>query len=326
MSQNEFKIESRTYQTEQMNKKLFTLPLSLIAVVLALLGVAPQAYADHDALFQDYPAKVEAATALAREYMKTHPGQGSDSLRHNVIAGLSDGRVASSRVLTPTRKRKLSAREVFELCRPSSLVVCRFEHNNAYALDSAYSNASAVALTSDGICATNYHVVADLVLSGALGHEVKNDLMRFLMDHEGNIYPFRQVLHVDPINDMAIIRVDTNGRKLTPASIGTDVPQGTTVYCLSHPSGAYYHFTDGMVSNCTRSTNKRTGRDKYILEITSDYGVGASGGPIFDDCGNLVALVSSTFSLYAQPQQYRNFQMAYKQTVPVFLIRECFTD
>ena len=47
--------------------------------------------------------------------------------------------------------------------------------------------------------------------------------MRFLMDHEGNIYPFRQVLHVDPINDMAIIRVDTNGRKLTPASIGTDV-------------------------------------------------------------------------------------------------------
>ena len=153
-----------------MNKKLFTLPLSLIAVVLALLGVAPQAYADHDALFQDYPAKVEAATALAREYMKTHPGQGSDSLRHNVIAGLSDGRVASSRVLTPTRKRKLSAREVFELCRPSSLVVCRFEHNNAYALDSAYSNASAVALTSDGICATNYHVVADLVLSGALVH------------------------------------------------------------------------------------------------------------------------------------------------------------
>ncbi|MDE7148679.1 MAG: serine protease, partial [Duncaniella sp.] len=300
-----------------MNKNLFTLPSSLIAVVLALLGVAPHAHADHDALFQDYPAKVEATTALAREYMKTHPGQGSDSLRRNVIAGLSDGSVAPARVLTPARKRKLSAREVFELCRPSSLVVCRFEHNDAYALDSAYSNASAVALTPDGICATNYHVVADLVLSGALGHEVKNDLMRFLMDHEGNIYPFRQVLHVDPINDMAIIRVDTNGRKLTPASIGTDVPQGTTVYCLSHPTGAYYHFTDGMVSNCTRSTNTRTGRDKYILEITSDYGVGASGGPIFDDCGNLVAIVSSTFSLYAQPQQYRNVQLASKQTVPV---------
>lgn len=319
------KIHNR-YRIEQMNRKLFALPSSLVAVVLALMSIAPQARADHDALFLDYPAKVEATTALAREYLKTHPGQGSDSLRHNVIAGLADGKVAPARVLTPTRKRKLSAREVFELCRPSSLVVCRYEHNNTYNLDSAYSNASAVALTPDGICATNYHVVADLVLSGALGHEVNTDLLRFLMDYEGNIYPFRQVLYVDPTNDMAIIKVDTNGRKLTPASIGGDTPQGTTVYCLSHPSGAYFHFTDGMVSNCTRNTNKRNGRDKYILEITSDYGVGASGGPIFDDCGNLVALVSSTFSLYAQPQQFRNFQMSYKQTVPVFLIRECFTD
>ena len=62
------------------------------------------------------------------------------------------------------------------------------------------------------------------------------------------------------------------------------------------------------------------------MEITADYGVGASGGPIFDSCGNLAALVSSTFSLYAQPQQYRNFQMSYKQTVPVFLIRDLFAD
>lgn len=62
------------------------------------------------------------------------------------------------------------------------------------------------------------------------------------------------------------------------------------------------------------------------MEITSDYGVGASGGPIYDEYGNIVALVSSTFSLYANPQQFRNFQMAYKQTVPAFLIRERFSD
>jgi hypothetical protein len=37
-----------------------------------------------------------------------------------------------------------------------------------------------------------------------------------------------------------------------------------------------------------------------------------------------VALVSSTFSLYANPQQNQNFQMTYKYTVPVFLLKECF--
>ena len=67
------KIHNR-YRIEQMNRKLFALPSSLVAVVLALMSIAPQARADHDALFLDYPAKVEATTALAREYLKTHPG------------------------------------------------------------------------------------------------------------------------------------------------------------------------------------------------------------------------------------------------------------
>ena len=80
------------------------------------------------------------------------------------------------------------------------------------------------------------------------------------------------------------------------------------------------------MSNATGTLDNRTGNTKYILESTADYGVGASGGPIFDSCGNLAALVSSTVSLYANPQQFRNFQMAYKQTVPVFLIKDLFTD
>ena len=38
----------------------------------------------------------------------------------------------------------------------------------------------------------------------------------------------------------------------------------------------------------------------------------------------LTNVATSWLSLYAQPEQYRNFQMAYKKTVPVFLIKECF--
>ena len=61
-------------------------------------------------------------------------------------------------------------------------------------------------------------------------------------------------------------------------------------------------------------------------EITADYGGGASGGPILDEYGNLVGLVSSTVSIYSDQQNMRNFQMAYKQTVPIFLVTERFTD
>ncbi len=278
-----------------------------LAVMLLLMAAGVTSVKAEDNLnYYDHAAMVEAATAKLRAYLKANPSVSADSLRSNVINDLTDGPVGKARELT------------------SSLIFGKMEHSDFIKSDSAYKTASAVALTPDGICATNYHVVADVILAGSLGRTNKNDEMRFLMDYEGNVYPVTAILAADPLNDWAIIKVDPCGHPLTPAPVGGDIPVGTPVYCLASPSGSHFHFTDGMVSNRTRTTNKRTGFTTYTLEITSDYGVGASGGPIFDECGNLVALVSSTFSLYAQPEQYRNFQMAYKKTVPVFLIKECF--
>lgn len=276
--------------------------------------------------FRNYEELRSGITSKAKAYLKANPTRTVDSLRHHVIDGLCDGPVAKASELTKASKKKLTSREIFEKCKRSSLLFANMEHSDAWKSDTAYVTASAVALTRNGICATNYHVVADIVLSGALGHSKKNDLMRLLVDYDGNVYPLESILYVDPVNDLAIIKVDPCDSGLNPATIGEDVVQGDKVYCLSHPLGYSWHFTDGMVSNCILKVNQRNGHDNYITEITSDYGVGASGGPIFDECGNLVALVSSTYSLYAQPQQGRNFQMSFKMTVPVFLIKNCFTD
>lgn len=296
-------------------------------MLMYMLAGVPQSKAEQkNPNFIDYPSMEEAATAKLRTYIKSHPGTTLDSLKLTVIDGLSDGSVGAASLLTPPRKEKLTPEQLYEAARKSSLIFGKMEHNPTFNADSAYKTASAVALTADGICATNYHVVADILLNGALDRTNQNDMMRFVMDCEGNVYPLTGILAVDPINDWAIIRVDPCGRKLTPAPIGGDVVPGAPVYCLASPTGAYFHFTDGMVANRTRKTDKRTGFTKYILEITADYGVGASGGPIFDECGNLVALVSSTLSVYAQPKQFRNFQMSYKQTVPVFLLKNRFTD
>ncbi|MBD5333955.1 MAG: trypsin-like peptidase domain-containing protein [Bacteroides sp.] len=309
-----------------MCKRFLGLPLSLTAILFVVAVSVMSVRAEENARFIDYASMEAAATGKLRNYMKAHPGINSDSLRKNVLGSLTDGHVGKASDLLPAKKKKLTPQELYETARKSSLIFGKMEHNDNFQADSAYKTASAVVLTPDGVCATNYHVVADLVLSGALGQTDRNDLINFVMDCDGNVFPLTGVLAVDPINDWAIIKVDPCGQELTPAPVGDDVAPGTPVYCLASPTGNYFHFTDGMVSNRTRTFNKRTGLTKYILDITADYGVGASGGPIFDECGNLVALVSSTLSVYAQPQQYRNFQMAYKQTVPVFLIKECFTD
>lgn len=303
-----------------MTYRRLTLITAAIITVMSVWGTGRD-----NKHYVDYADMLGKVTGQLRGTLKTHPEYHIDSLRAHVTDDIKDGPIGSSKALKARRTKRLTPEQIYELCRRSTLVYGKMEHVPYVNGDSAFSNASAVVLTPDGICATNYHVVADIVLRGALDYKVDSDRARFVMDCDGNAYPVTSVLSVDQINDMAIIKVDPMGKTLTPASIGTDLNPGAPVYCLSNTTGNYFHFTDGQVSNCTRKADKRSGRTQYIMDITADYGVGASGGPIYDECGNLVGLVSSTVSVYADPQQGRNFQMAYKQTVPVFLISDLFT-
>lgn len=300
----------------------------LLAVILfpTAGAFAYERVSDPDGLFYDFPAMVEGATASMRDYLKTNPDGVLDSIRHRVLDNLTDGPVGRASDLQKPARKKLSPQDVYKKGRRSSLIFGRFVHNNEMKADTAYKTASAVVLTPDGLCATNYHVISDILLTGIFGKDDSTDTGRFLMDCDGNVFPLTAVLATDPVNDWAIIRVDPRGHALTPATIGALPEIGSTVYCLASPSQGHFNFTQGIVSNRTRATDKRKGTTRYNLEITADYGGGASGGPILDEYGNLVGLVSSTVSIYSDQQNMRNFQMAYKQTVPIFLVTERFTD
>ncbi len=308
-----------------MKHSLITSALAAV-ITLTAGGAMTARAADPRGEYKDYHSMVAGTTAQLKTYLAEHPEVLADTLEARILPFMSEGSVAPRSVLTPPRKKRLTPEQVYEAGRRSSLSFGKMEHVNYLNTDSAYTTASAVVLTPDGICVTNYHVVNDLVLRGALDYHAPYDRLRFVMDCDGNAFPVTDVLGVDMLNDLAIIRIDPRGHKLTPAPVADDAPIGASVYCLANPSGKYFHFTEGIVANRTATLDRHKGHTKYILEITSDYGVGASGGPIFDEYGNLVSLVSSTFSLYAEPEQFRNFQMAYKMTVPAFLIKDKFKD
>lgn len=301
-------------------------------IAVSLFGLAafaafnvPSAKADRND-YRDYEAAKDSLLDRAWAYNKVHGMVHIDSVRAHILDDLSLRSAGKASLLKPASRKKLTPDKIYEKCKRSSLWVGRMEHNDQYKQDRAYPTASAVALTADGICVTNYHVVADLVLSGAVGYKSGMETMRFLTDWDGNIFPIEKVLYVNPLNDFAIIKVLTAAAPLVPASVGEDLAEGKPVYCLSHTTGSMWNLTDGLVSRRTKKFDRKTGETVYNLVISADYGVGASGGPIFDECGNLASIVSSTLSIYAQPQQFRNFQMTYKLTVPVFLIKECFAD
>ena len=66
---------------------------------------------------------------------------------------------------------------------------------------------------------------------------------------------------------------------------------------LSHPDNAFYSLTEGILSRYFVS--RADGKATTMLSTTADFAVGSSGGPLFDDCGNVIGMVASTSSIYS---------------------------
>ncbi|MGZ3766976.1 MAG: trypsin-like peptidase domain-containing protein, partial [Mucilaginibacter sp.] len=112
------------------------------------------------------------------------------------------------------------------------------------------------------------------------------------------------------------------GDKLAAIPLGKPAVVGDPVYCISHPMTHYYYFSKGMVAgNVTIDslavTEKydKIGRAPIRMEITADYGVGSSGGPIMDRHGNITGVVSSTTAVYFTNANWEGKDVTYQQMV-----------
>ena len=159
--------------------------------------------------------------------------------------------------------------------------------------------ASGFFISSDGILVTNHHVVASadketlVVLSG-----------------DGRMSAVTELLATDPVADIAILRCEGTG--FTPLPLSADAPDGSPVGVWSHPSNHFFSLSAGIVAR--RFLLNKPGGKTETLAITADYARGSSGGPVFDDHGNVVGMVASTDSVYYDMEngQQKNLQMVFK--------------
>lgn len=298
---------------------MFLKPILLGAAFACALPVAAQ-----EPAFRDYDAWMESAGAQMEAFVRQHPNcKEINGVRQTLLEDLRpDNRVTVEGKLPARRKKVLTAEQISTLCRKSALMCFGMERGPK--ATRTYPIASATVLTEDGLCATNYHVLSNVILSGAMLYAWPDDYQRFLMDEDGKVYPIEKIVAADPVNDFALFKVNTAAGKLTPLPLGDTAPQGAEVYCLSHTRDLPFYLTQGIVARNVSSFNRRNGHSRQEMQITADYGVGASGGPIIDRYGNLAGIVGSTFSMYANQQAAANFQMSVKKAVPVKLIRDCF--
>lgn len=190
-------------------------------------------------------------------------------------------------------KRGMKPGEIIAGRRASVLTVNKYQGATTRP-ETVVGWAAAVVLTPDGVCVSNYHVFLEMLEPSARLNPA--DSVMFVATEEGKVYPITEILSFSKSGDMAIFKIDTRGDILTPMPLGDDLPAGCNVHVLSHPEGYPYAYTNGVVFRTVTLNPKDIFARR--MEITADYAKGASGGPIMDDCGNMVAMVSSIRAIF----------------------------
>lgn len=150
------------------------------------------------------------------------------------------------------------------------------------------SSGSGFAISSNGIIVTNHHVI----------NEATNINVRGINGDFSKTYKAK-ILVDDKNNDLAIIKIDDNGF----TSLGgipyiisnksNDV--GCSIYCLGYPlratMGDEVKLTNGIISSKSGFQG-----DITTYQITAPVQPGNSGGPLFDDKGNLIGIINARHS------------------------------
>ncbi len=150
------------------------------------------------------------------------------------------------------------------------------ELNDKPVMHQASSGGTAIAISADGYVLTSYHVVKD-----AESVYIENKKFSRLK--------LRKV-YTDPVLDLVIMKVEEDSFKtfgtLPFTFRKTNLDLGEKVYTLGYPKQDVV-FGEGYIS----SVNGYEG-DTASYQIAVPVNPGQSGGPLFDEQGNLVGIVS----------------------------------
>ena len=139
---------------------------------------------------------------------------------------------------------------------------------------------------TEGNIVTNYHVVASASIVD----------VEFA---DGSQYS-ASVIGLDPNSDLAIIKVNPNGKILTPLNLGdsTNVKVGNHTIVIGSPFGQEFSMSTGIVSAIKRTVPSQNAMFSIPNVIQTDAAInpGNSGGPLMDIDGNVIGINSLIIS------------------------------
>ena len=102
-----------------------------------------------------------------------------------------------------------------------------------------------------------------------------------------------KAIGIDPLNDIAIVKLDVPRELLFPVVIGdsSELKVGYQVFAIGNPFGLERTMTTGIVSSLNRTLPISRSRSiKSVIQIDAAINPGNSGGPLFDSHGRLIGM------------------------------------
>jgi S1-C subfamily serine protease len=94
--------------------------------------------------------------------------------------------------------------------------------------------------------------------------------------------------------DLALLWIPRNSGKgsfAEPVAKASDISEGEPVFVIGHPEGLRFTLSTGIVSRTDAST----------IQMSAPVSPGNSGGPVFDNRGDLIAIVTSMVDKHGDP-------------------------
>ena len=145
------------------------------------------------------------------------------------------------------------------------------------------ASGSGFIITQDGYIVTNYHVIEDA-----------SKITVTLVD--GKSYD-ATLVGGDEENDIAVLKVDATGLSTVVIGSSDSLVVGDQVYAIGNPLGELtFSLTGGYVSALDRNVTMSDGRRMNYIQTDTAINSGNSGGPLFDQYGQVVGIVSAKLS------------------------------
>jgi S1-C subfamily serine protease len=140
---------------------------------------------------------------------------------------------------------------------------------------------SGFVINKDGTILTNYHVVENAV--------------KVTVSFEHGKTVEAKVIGKDPSNDLAVLRIPTEGLTLHPLTLGDSgkAQVGDPVLAIGNPFGLDRTLTTGVVSALQRQITSPNGFTiDNVLQTDAPINPGNSGGPLLDAAGEVIGINS----------------------------------